>query len=71
LVPVIVTLVPPPVPPDVGDSEVTVGTDAAVYVKLSAVTMAEVPAWVVTVISTTPAGLGGEVAVIEVLEFTM
>ena len=52
LVPVTVTLVPPPWGPEVGLTAVTVG--AAVYVNWSALLVAEVPLGVVTVTSTVP-----------------
>jgi hypothetical protein len=52
-VPVIVTGVPPPLGPDVGAMEVTVGTSAKV--KWSADETTEVPPVVVTVTSTVPA----------------
>jgi hypothetical protein len=65
LVPVIVTVVPPAGGPLVGLIPVTVGATAAVYVNWSAAEVAEVPAGVVTVTSTTPVP-AGLVAVIDV-----
>jgi hypothetical protein len=52
-VPVIVTVVPPPDGPVVGETEVTVGA-APVYVYWSAAATALVPAGLVTVTSTVP-----------------
>jgi len=66
LVPVIVTDVPPAAGPLVGLNDVTVG--AATYVKLT--TLLEVPPGVVTVTVAAPATPAGEVAVMEVAEFT-
>jgi hypothetical protein len=68
-VPVIVTEVPPPKGPLVGVILVTVGT--AKYVNLSAAEVALVPPGVVTFISTTPAELAGETAVMLVAEPTV
>ena len=62
--PVIVTNVPPPSGPAVGEMAVTVG--AVTYVKSSAELVAEVPPTVITVTSTTPADSAGVVAVINV-----
>ena len=62
--PVIVTNVPPPSGPAVGEMAVTVG--AVTYVKSSAELVAEVPPTVITVTSTTPADSAGAVAVINV-----
>jgi hypothetical protein len=61
-VPVMVTVVPPTVGPEVGVTELTVG--AATKVKWSPVFVGEVPPGLVTVTSTAPAVCGGEVAVI-------
>ena len=71
LVPVMVTDVPPSVLPEVGLTPVTVGEDGATKVKWSALEVAEVPADVVTVVSTVPADSAGVVAVIEVGELTV
>jgi hypothetical protein len=68
-VPVMLTLVPPAVGPAFGLTAVTVG--AAWYVKWSAEVAVEVPLEVVTVTSTVPADPAGELAVIEVAEFTV
>ena len=70
LVPVMVTVVPPPPGPVVGDIDVTVGAATKVY--LSAAETADVPPGVVTVMSTiAPAVPPGEWAVIWVLESTL
>ncbi len=69
-VPVMVTTVPPWVVPEVGLTEVTVGAGVT-KVKWSAGEVAEVPAGVVTVVSTVPAASAGVVAVIEVDELTV
>ena len=69
LVPVIVTVVPPPGTPTNGEIPVTVG--AATYMNLSAELVALVPPGVVTVISIVPALSAGETAVIWVAEFTV
>jgi hypothetical protein len=66
--PVIVTDVPPVYGPDPGLTDVTVG---GVKVKVSAGPVALVPLGVVTVTSTGPTDSAGEVAVIEVSEFSM
>jgi hypothetical protein len=68
-VPVMVTLVPPAVGPELGLTAVTVG--APRYEKWSAADVAEIPPGVVTVTSTVPAGSAGEVAVIDVAELTV
>nr|WP_263866878.1 hypothetical protein [Paenibacillus rhizovicinus] len=68
-VPVSVTLVPPDVGPDVGDTLVIVGT--AMYVYWSAADVADVPPVVVTLTSTVPELPAGAVAVIDVAEFTV
>jgi hypothetical protein len=62
LFPVMVTVVPPAVEPEVGEMPVTVGA-AAVYVNLSTSVFAEVPAGVVTVTSSVPVP-AGDIAVI-------
>jgi hypothetical protein len=67
-VPVIVTCVPPVVGPELGLTDVIAG--AGTYVYLSAATIAEVPPGVVTRTSTWPAAPAGEIAVIDVAEFT-
>ena len=69
LVPVMVTVVPPGPGPLVGEMPVTVG--AAVKVYWSALVVGEVPAALVTVMSTVPAAWAGEVTVSEVEELTM
>jgi hypothetical protein len=71
LVPVMLTDVLPPVLPLDVPKEVTVAAEAAVYVKLSLDEEVDVPVYVVTVTSTTPAACGGLVAVMEVAEFTV
>src|SRR6202165_1452048 len=68
LVPVMVTLVPPAVEPVLGLTPDTVG--AAAKLNWSAELVALVPAGAVTVTSTVPAASAGEVAVMEVAEFT-
>jgi hypothetical protein len=67
--PVTVTVVPPVVGPDVGDRAVTAGRGET-YVNMSPAPWALVPVGVVTVTTTGPAGSSGEVAVIDVFEFT-
>jgi hypothetical protein len=69
LVPVIVTVVPPPVGPADGLIAVTVG--ATTYPNWSAEEVAEVPPAVVTVMSTVAAEWAGAVAVICVAELTV
>src|ERR1700683_725433 len=64
-----VTVVPPGPGPLVGEMPVTVG--AAVKVYWSALVVGEVPAALVTVMSTVPAAWAGEVTVSEVEEVTM
>jgi hypothetical protein len=71
LVPVMVTLVPPAVVPDVGLTAVTVGAEALLTVKWSADTAGEVPLGVATMMSTVAAASGGDTAVINVLELTV
>jgi hypothetical protein len=68
-VPVIVTLVPPAAEPVFGLTFVTVG--AATNVNWSAALVADVPPVVTTVTSTVPALSAGEVAEIDVSEFTV
>jgi hypothetical protein len=51
LVPATRTVVPPPVPADVGDTDVTVGSETALDVKWSDDDVLDVPLGVVTVIS--------------------
>jgi hypothetical protein len=68
LVPVIVTLVPPAVPPMLGLTAVTAGAPS--YVNWSCVTTALVPFAVVTVILTVPALPAGAVAVMLVVFVT-
>src|SRR5947207_15940265 len=64
--PLMVSLVPPPVGPDVTLSPVTDGTPVAVVkVKWSAVPLADVPHGVTTVTSTVPAAATGLTAVID------
>jgi hypothetical protein len=71
-VPVMVTLVPPAVGPEVGLTPVTVGTVAgAANVNLSAVLVAETSVSVLTVTSTVPADPAGLVAAIDVALFTV
>ena len=65
-----VTTVPPSVLPEVGLTEVTAGAGVT-KVKWSPALVAEVPADVVTVVSTVPADSAGVVAVIEVGELTV
>ena len=68
--PVIVTVEPPPSGPAFGLTLVTVGVIA--YMNLSAAEVDDVPAGVVTMMSTGPTvAVAGEVAVIEVLELTV
>ena len=62
-VPVIVTRVPPDVVPFAGEMKLTVGSGMA-YVNWLAAEFALVPPGVVTLTSTIPAALAGEVAVI-------
>ncbi len=62
LVPVIVTSVPPTVPPLLGLTALTVGLDAALSTKWSALEVEDVPEVVVTVTSTVPAAWAGAVA---------
>jgi hypothetical protein len=70
-VPVIVTDVPPTVEPDVGVIDVIAGV-TALYVKRSPRTMADVPAVLVTRTSAMPVvTVAGDVAVIDVGEFTV
>jgi hypothetical protein len=64
LLPVIVTMTPPAVVPEEGETLLTAGAVAAVYVNWSDVPEADVPVGVVTVISTVPAGSGGVTATI-------
>jgi hypothetical protein len=68
-VPVMTTDVPPAVGPEFGETELTVGS--AMNVNWSAGEIAEVPPTVVTVTSTVPAELAGEVAVTSVSESTV
>ena len=68
-VPVIVTLVPPPDGPEAGFTALTVGP--ARNVNWSPGTVPEVPPAVVTCTSTVPAPCAGDVAVIDVAEFTV
>ena len=71
-VPVTVTAVLPTLGPDVGLTAVTAGADpAATKLNLSAVLVAVVPLGVVTVMSTVPADSAGEVAEMDVGEFTV
>src|SRR5262249_42702816 len=65
LVPVIVTLVPPPGTPVPGDTAVTVGTDAGAT-KVNRLVPVPVPFAVVTATLTAPAACAVVVAVIEV-----
>ena len=65
-----VTTVPPAVSPVFGLTEVTAGAGVT-KVNWSALEVAEVPADVVTVVSTVPADSAGVVAVIEVGELTV
>ena len=67
--PVMATDVPPRVEPYIGKIPVTAG--AVAYVYLSTEEVADVPPGVVTVTSTVPAGLAGDVTVIEVALFTV
>jgi hypothetical protein len=69
LVPVIVTVEPPPSCPTFGVTDVTVGT--FVYVKWSTAEVADVPPGVVTVMSTVLALAAGLMAVIEAGELTL
>ncbi len=69
-VPVMVTLVPPAVDPEVTLRPVTVGAGGAVKVNWSAGLVALVPPAALTVTSTVPADSAGEVTVIEVVELT-
>jgi hypothetical protein len=69
-VPVTVMTVPPAVLPEVYDRLVTVGADAAEKVNRSALDVAEFPLGVSIVISYVPAASGGDIAVIDVSEFT-
>jgi hypothetical protein len=69
-VPVMVTEVPPLVELVLGEMRVTVGA-GAVYVNSSPATAGEVPAIVLTSTSTTPDASAGDVAVIDVSEFTL
>src|SRR5262249_21666310 len=70
-VPVIVTDVPPPVDPELGETPATDGAAAAVKVYWPAHTAADVPLRVVTITNTVPAAYAGVVAAICVLEFTV
>jgi hypothetical protein len=69
-VPVMVMPVLPAVLPVFGVTAVTVGA-GTVYVKWSEFEIAEKPPYVFTVTSTVPPGLAGDVAVIDVSEFTV
>lgn len=69
--PVMVTVAPPAVVPVAGLKLVMAGPAAAVTVNWSALTAADVPLGVVTVMSITPAPCGGAVAVICVSELTV
>jgi hypothetical protein len=69
--PLIETSVPPPVPPELRLSPVTLGAVPVENVNWSEDETAEVPVGVVTVTSTVPAGSVGATAVIEVLETTV
>jgi hypothetical protein len=71
LVPVTVTEVPPVLCPELGLTAVTVGGGGTVYVKRSEELVALVPPEVVTVMSTVPSALAGEVAVIWVGPLTV
>ena len=62
-VPVMVTEIPPAVEPVFGETPVTVGTEAATYMKWSEVPVEDIPLGVVTVMSMVPALPAGEVAV--------
>ena len=69
LLPVIVTVVPPPVGPEPGLTAVTLGK--ATNVNRSADEVLDVPPAVVTLISIVPAASAGLAAVIRVAEFTV
>ena len=72
LVPVIVTMVPPPNGPALGDEiPVTVGTAMKVNLSKELVALVPPPFDVVTVTSTVPAVCAGEVAVICISELTV
>jgi hypothetical protein len=62
-VPVTVTSVPPPVPPEVVPRPVTVGAAGAVNVNWSAETAADVPPGAVTMMSSVAGGFGGVVTI--------
>jgi hypothetical protein len=70
-VPVMVTLAPPLVFPEPELRLVTVGAEPRLKVKWSELLVAETPPGAVTWTSMVPAGAGGEVAVIDVLELTV
>jgi hypothetical protein len=70
LVPVMVTEVPPATGPLAGPTLVTAGRGNGTYVNVSAGLVALVPPGVVTVTSTVPVP-AGEMAVIDVAEFTV
>jgi hypothetical protein len=70
-VPVSATEVPPAVVPVVVPRLVTVGSEAVVYVNTFPPPVADVPADVVTVTLMEPEYCGGDVAAIEVAEFTV
>jgi hypothetical protein len=68
LLPVMTTVVPPAVLPEVVPRLLMAGADAALYVKRPLLVAADVPAVVTTTTSMVPAVLAGEVAVICVPE---
>jgi hypothetical protein len=70
-VPVRVRIAPPVVVPVLGDTPVTVAVDAALNVNRSEEDSADVPAAVVTLRSSVPAGVAGVVAPISVSENTV
>jgi len=71
LVPAMTTEEPPPVGPELGVNDVTVGDAVAEKVNRSLADVAEVPPGVATVMSTVLAPAAGETAVIDVAELTV
>jgi hypothetical protein len=70
-VPVMVTVVPPAIGPELGEIDVTTGAGRSTNVNRSAETAADLPPAVVTKTFFTPTGSGGDCAVIVVSECTV